>query len=75
MRQDVSFQKNLQSISKKERGALIMKKIITVETPARRKMNAEELQMYMHFKKRGFSVPPKKGKGSYNRREGKKCVA
>lgn len=49
-----------------------MKKIITVETPARRKMNAEELQMYMHFKKRGFSIPPKKGKGSYDRKRGKK---
>ncbi len=49
-----------------------MTKTVKVETPARRKMNAEELQMYMHFKKRGFSVPPKKGKGSYDRKRGKK---
>ena len=75
MRQDTTFQESLQSISKKKERALIMKKIITVETPARRKMNTEELQMYMHFKKRGFSIPPKKGKGSYDRKRGKKCVA
>ena len=49
-----------------------MTKMITIETPARRKMNAEELQMYMHFKKRGFSVSAKKGKGSYNRKKEKK---
>jgi hypothetical protein len=52
-----------------------MIKTITVETPARRKMSAEELQMYMHFKKRGFSVPPKKGKGSYDRKRGKKACS
>ena len=50
----------------------IMTKIITIETPAKRKMNTEELQMYIHFKKRGFSVSAKKGKGSYNRRKEKK---
>lgn len=49
-----------------------MIKTITIETSARRKMSAEELQMYIHFKKRGFSTPPKKGKGSYNRKKGKK---
>ncbi len=48
-----------------------MIKTINVETSARRKMSAEELQMYMHFKKRGFSVPAKKGKGSYNRKDKK----
>ena len=52
-----------------------MTKVVKVETPARRKMSADELQMYMHFKKRGFSVPAKKGKGSYNRRKEKKHVA
>lgn len=36
------------------------------------KMDKEELQLFLHFKKRGFSVPPKKGKGSYNRKGGKK---
>ena len=52
-----------------------MTKVVKVETPTKRKMSAEELQMYMHFKKRGFSVPSKKGKGSYNRKKGKKYVA
>ena len=33
------------------------------------KMNSEELQLYLHFKKRGFAVPSKKGKGSYNRKK------
>lgn len=33
------------------------------------KMDSEELQMYLHFKKRGFKVPSKKGKGSYNRKK------
>lgn len=40
-----------------------------------RKMTPEELQQFLHFKKRGFSVPPKKGKGSYNRQKEKKYVA
>ena len=34
------------------------------------KKNAEELQEYLKFKKRGFAVPAKKGKGSeYSRKE------
>lgn len=33
------------------------------------KKSAEELQLYLHFKKRGGAVPPKKGKGSYNRKK------
>ena len=33
------------------------------------KMEKEELQIYLHFKKRGFNVPSKKGKGSYNRKK------
>lgn len=52
-----------------------MTKVVKVETPARRKMSTDELQMYMHFKKRGFSVPPKKGKGSYNRKKEKRYAA
>lgn len=32
------------------------------------KKSPEELEMYMHFKKRGFAVPPKKGKGSFKRK-------
>ena len=33
------------------------------------KMDKDELQLYLHFKKRGFAVPSKKGKGSYNRKK------
>jgi hypothetical protein len=32
------------------------------------KKSPEELQLYMYFKKRGFAVENKKGKGSYERR-------
>lgn len=31
------------------------------------KMKPEELQLYLHFKKRGFKLENKKGKGSYKR--------
>lgn len=31
------------------------------------KMKPEELQMFLHFKKRGFKIENKKGKGSYKR--------
>ena len=31
------------------------------------KKSSEELQLYMHFKKRGFKIENKKGKGSYKR--------
>jgi len=37
--------------------------------PYRQKMDDEELQMYLHFKKRGGKSPLKKGKGSYNRQK------
>lgn len=33
------------------------------------KMEGEELQQYLHFKKRGSVVENKKGKGSYKRHE------
>lgn len=36
------------------------------------KKEGEELQQYLHFKRRGGSVPPKKGKGSFNRKNFKK---
>ena len=39
------------------------------------KMKPEELQEYLAFRRRGFSVPHKKGKGSYNRQKMKKEVA
>lgn len=38
------------------------------------KMDAEQLQMYLHFKRRGGKSAIKKGKGSYNRQEQKKMV-
>jgi len=48
------------------------KKKINIKKAYAQKMSAEELQQFLHFKKRGFSIPPKKGKGSYNRKEMKK---
>ena len=41
----------------------------------RQKMSAEDLQMYLHFRKRGGKVPAKKGKGAYDRKKFKKEVA
>jgi len=41
----------------------------------RQKMSAEDLQMYLHFRKRGGKVPAKKGKGAYDRKNFKKEVA
>ena len=38
------------------------------------KMDSEQLQMYLHFRKRGGKSDMKKGKGSYNRQEQKKMV-
>ena len=32
------------------------------------KKSPEELQLYLYFKKRGFKIDNKKGKGSYERR-------
>lgn len=36
------------------------------------KKTGEELQMYLHFRKRGGKVPAKKGKGSYDRKKMKR---
>lgn len=36
------------------------------------KKTGEELQMYLAFRRRGSSVPAKKGKGSYNRAQFKR---
>lgn len=33
------------------------------------KKSSDELQMYLMFKRHGFSVPPKKGKGSFKRKD------
>ena len=38
------------------------------------KMDAEQLQLYLYFRKRGGKSALKKGKGSYNRQEQKKMV-
>lgn len=38
------------------------------------KKEGEELQQYLHFKKRGGSTKPKKGKGSFNRKKFKKDI-
>ena len=39
------------------------------------KMNPEELQQFLAFKRKAGRVPAKKGKGSYDRRDFKKGVA
>lgn len=44
-----------------------MKKETTIDKRMLKK-SPEELQLYMHFKKRGFKIENKKGKGSYKRR-------
>lgn len=39
------------------------------------KMNPEELQAYLAFKRKGSKVPAKKGRSSYDRKNFKKEVA
>lgn len=39
------------------------------------KMNPEELQQFLAFKRKAGRIPAKKGKGSYNRKDFKKEVA
>lgn len=34
-----------------------------------RRMTPEELEGYMHFKRRGFVIENRKGKGSYTRKK------
>lgn len=36
------------------------------------KKEGEELQAYLAFRRKGYKVPAKKGKGSYNRKKMKK---
>ena len=48
-------------------------KTIDIKKAYAQKMSPEELQQFLHFKKRGFSVPTKKGKGSYNRKRKEKA--
>lgn len=33
------------------------------------KKSEEELQQYLQFKRMGYKIPPKKGKGSFKRNE------
>lgn len=33
------------------------------------KKSSEELQEYLQFKRRGYAVRPKKGKGAYSRKQ------
>lgn len=44
---------------------------MTKKNPYAIKMNSEQLQMYLHFCKRGGKSALKKGKGSYNRQKQK----
>jgi stalled ribosome alternative rescue factor ArfA len=44
-----------------------MKKEVTIDKRMFKK-SPEELQLYMYFKKRGFAIANKKGKGSYKRK-------
>ena len=39
------------------------------------KKSKEELEQYLAFKRKAFSVPAKKGKGSYNRKKFKDGMA
>lgn len=39
-----------------------------------KKIPNEELQLFLHYRKRAFAVPAKKGKGSYDRKSFKKGV-
>ena len=45
-----------------------MKKAVTIDKRIFKK-SPEELQLYLHFKKRGFAIKNKKGKGSYSRHQ------
>ena len=40
----------------------------TKELNHSKKKSDDELQQYLHFRRRGFSVRAKKGKGSFTRR-------
>lgn len=48
---------------------------VNTATGSAKKMSPDELQMFMHFKKRGAVIPTKKGKGSYDRKKLKKVYA
>ena len=52
--------------------AITKRQQIDIKKAYNQKMTPEQLQQFMHFKKRGFAVPPKKGNGSYNRKRREK---
>lgn len=56
---------------KKGKDKTIMKKEKKIDRRMFKK-EGEELQQYLHFRKRGSVVQNKKGKGSYNRQQFKK---
>jgi stalled ribosome alternative rescue factor ArfA len=56
-------------IKKNKRGRQMGKKKKKEINKQAFKMDGEELQQYLHFKKRGSVVENKKGKGSYKRHE------
>ena len=45
------------------------KGVLQMQTSDYLKKTGEELQSYLEFKRRGFKVKPKKGKGSFKRKE------
>lgn len=48
---------------------------VNTATGSAKKMTPDELQMFLHFKKRGSCVPAKKGKGCcYDRNKMKKAM-
>ena len=48
---------------------IFLKERLLKDNKAFLKKTPEELEEYMKFKKRGGSVPPKKGKGSFRKKE------
>ena len=59
------------------RGAILQKKKVIYmkkkkESSIYKKMTPEQLQEFLKFRRKGYIVPAKKGKGSYNRQEQKK---
>ena len=45
------------------------KGVLQMQTGEYLKKTGEELQSYLEFRRRGFKVKPKKGKGSFKRKE------
>lgn len=54
----------------KRKKVIYMKK--KKESSIYKKMTPEQLQEFLKFRRKGYIVPAKKGKGSYNRQEQKR---